>query len=211
MSALLTALDDYFCETYENYDKLCMLPGYQMPKMQDTRIGEDGLTYAYTLPSETMSLSRQTNKAEILKELKNRAFDQTFSFSFQVQSIFSRIANLFLVKSPGKVLRTILAKHALTKEQVNELLTIDKEVFSGIYKGKFIPTKNCALSIALVAEFTVEEIDELFEACGYGWDFTLIKDTVLSYLLINRVYNVEMIRLACKEYNVENLFIRFEK
>ena len=210
MSTQWTALDDYFCETYENYDKICMLPGYQMPKMQDTKIGEDGLTYSYTLPSETMSLSRQKNKAELLKELKNRAFDQTFSFSFQVQSIFERIFNVFRKNSPGKVLRKLLDRHGLTKEQANALLTIDKEVFNGIYKGTFIPSKNAAISIAFVAEFSVEEIDDLFEACGYGWDFTLVKDTVLSFLLINRVYNVEMIKSACEEYNVENLFIRFD-
>ena len=209
MSTQWAALDDYFCETYENYDKICMLPGYQMPKMQDTKIGEDGLTYSYTLPSETMSLSRQKNKDALLKELKNRAFDQTFSFSFHVQSVWGRMGNWFRKRTPGKVLRTLLARHSLTKEQVNDLLTIDKEVFNGIYKGAFIPSKNAALSIALVAEFTVEEIDELFEVCGYAWDFTLIKDTVLSYLLINRVYNATLIQSACDEYNVENLFIRF--
>lgn len=209
MSTQWTALDEYFCETYANYDKICMLPGYQMPKMQDSRVGDDGLTYAYTLPSETMSLSRQKNKEEILKELKARAFDQTFSFSFHVQSIWGRIENFFRKKSHGKVLRKLLARHSLTKTQVNALLTIEEEVFNGIYSGKFIPSKNAALSIAFVAEFTVEEIDELFEACGYEWDFTLVKDTVLSYLLINRVYNVELIKSACEEYNVANLFIRF--
>ena len=209
MATQWTALDDYFCETYANYDKICMLPGYQMPKMQDTKIGEDGLTYAYTLPSETMSLSRQKDKDALLKELKNRAFDQTFSFSFVVQSFFERVGNVFRKKSPGRVLRKLLARHSLSKDAMQELLTIDKEVWNGIYKGTFIPSKNAALSIAFAAEFTVEEADELFEVCGYGWDFTLVKDTVLSYLLINRVYNVEMLKSACEEYNVENLFIRF--
>lgn len=208
MAVQMTDLDEYFCEKYANYDKLCVLPGYQMPKMQDSKIGEDGLTYTYTLPASTMRLANQANKAEILKELKARCFDQTFSFSFKVQSIFRRIANVFRKNTSGKVLRRLLEKHNLTMEQAGENLSIDKEIWKGIYKGTFEPTKNTVYSLALTAHFTAEETDELFKVCKYEWDYTLVKDTVLSYLLQNRIYNAEMLRVAFEEYNVENLFIK---
>lgn len=209
MATQWTDLDEYFSEKYANYDKLCTLPSYQMPKMQDSKIGADGLTYAYTLSPETMCLSKQKNKEAVLAEFKQRAFDQTFSFSFHTLSIFRRIANVFRKNSSGKVIRSILAHHNLSAQETGKLLAIDEEIWKGICKGTFEPTKNTVFSFALVGQLSVNEVDELFEACGYEWDFTLVKDTVLSYLLQNRIYNEEMIKNACEEYNIENLFIRF--
>lgn len=209
MAIELTELDEYFCGKYANYDKICVLPGYRMPKMQDSKIGEDGLTYAYTLPSETMSLSRQENKAEILKELKNQAFDATFSFSFHVQPLWKRMANAFRKNSPGKTLRAVLKKHGIGKEEAREALAIDNEVWNGIYKGTFVPAKNTVLSLALTAQLTTQEVDALFSACEYQWDYTLVKDTVLSYLIENRIYNEDLIRSAFEEYHVENMFIKW--
>jgi hypothetical protein len=83
MYDFITDLDGYFCETYANYDKLCILPGYVMPVMQRSEVREDGRTYAYTLPAETMRLANQEKKEEILRELKSRLTDITFSFSFR--------------------------------------------------------------------------------------------------------------------------------
>ena len=80
MYDFIADLDEYFCETYANYDKLCVLPGYVMPVMQRSEVREDGRTYAYTLPANTMRLANQEKKAEILAELKKRMTDVTFSF-----------------------------------------------------------------------------------------------------------------------------------
>ena len=70
--AFISDLDDYFCEKYANYDRMCVLKGYVMPKMQTTQRREDGTDYSYTLPPETMRLSLQENKAALLKQLKER-------------------------------------------------------------------------------------------------------------------------------------------
>ena len=70
MYDFIADLDGYFCETYANYDKLCVLPGYVMPVMQRSEVREDGRTYAYTLPADTMRLAKQEKKEEILAELK---------------------------------------------------------------------------------------------------------------------------------------------
>lgn len=209
MAIELTDLDEYFCKKYANYDKLCTLPGYRMPKMQDSKIGPDGLTYTYTLPVETMSLANQANKAEVLQALKQRLFDQTFSFSFSVQSWFRRFTNLFRKYTSKKIIRTILERHNLTVAEAGAGLVVDEKIWQGICKGTFLPTKNMVFSFALTAQLTIEETDALFEVCGYEWDFELAKDTVLSYLLHNRVYNEEIVRQALEEYNVENLFIRY--
>ena len=96
MFDFLSDLDGYFCEKYANYDRLCVLPGYVMPTMQRSEVREDGRTYAYTLPSNTMRLALQEKKKELLAELKNRIADTTFSFSFVPYSFWERFANTFL-------------------------------------------------------------------------------------------------------------------
>ena len=57
MYDFIADLDEYFCEKYANYDKLCVLDGYRMPKMQTSEVRADGRTYAYTLPANTMRLA----------------------------------------------------------------------------------------------------------------------------------------------------------
>ena len=71
MFDFIADLDGYFCEKYANYDKICVLPDYKMPKMQTSEVREDGRTYAYTLPANTMRLALQEKKAELLQTLKS--------------------------------------------------------------------------------------------------------------------------------------------
>ena len=88
MFDFIADLDAFFCEKYANYDKLCVLEGYKRPVMQATRVNEDGTTYSYTLPMETMKLANQEKKEQLLKELKTKFVDNTFSFSFFPFSLF---------------------------------------------------------------------------------------------------------------------------
>ena len=97
----ISDLDAYFCEVYANYDRLCVLPGYHMPKMQDTRTDEYGRKYSYTLPAKTMNLAGQEKKDELLKLLKEKMTDKTFSFTFRPVSFWGRIADFF-AKTPSK-------------------------------------------------------------------------------------------------------------
>ena len=61
----LSDLDNFFCEEYANYDKLCVLDGYKMPVMQRTITKEDGRAYSYTLPASTMRLADQERMPRI--------------------------------------------------------------------------------------------------------------------------------------------------
>ena len=110
MYDFLSDLDEYFCEKYANYDKLCVLPGYKMPVMQASEVRADGRTYAYTLPANTMRLATQEKKAELLAELKTRMVDINFSFSFRVQKLFTRIGNIFSKYAFHKNLKKVLEK-----------------------------------------------------------------------------------------------------
>ena len=200
-------LDGYFCEKYANYDKLCVLPGYRMPKMQTSEVREDGRTYAYTLPANTMRLAKQENKDALLKELKGRLSDKTFSFSFRTLGIFSRIKNIFSKYAPYKWLKVILDKCGTNATEAGELLSVDKEIWSGICTGKYLPTKNLILSLALTSQIGIEYTKDLLALCDYELDFTYEKDVVVAYLLEQKVYNRTMIDAALAEYKISNLFI----
>ena len=201
-------LDEYFCEKYANYDKLCVLPNYKMPLMQASEVREDGRTYAYTLPADTMSLAKQECKEELLSALKERMADTTFSFSFQVQSIFDKARNFFSKYGFYKHLDKILRKYDVTDEQVLQHLDISEEIWKGIRKNKFLPTKNLLLSLALTEHFSLQDTQTLLMLCGFEMDDTIVKDVIISYLLGNKIYNRDMVEQALAEYKVANLFIK---
>jgi hypothetical protein len=208
MYDFITDLDGYFCETYANYDKLCILPGYVMPVMQRSEVREDGRTYAYTLPAETMRLANQEKKEEILRELKSRLTDITFSFSFRPVGKFARIHNLFSKLAFYKNLKSMLEKYGVSLEEAGKGLDVAEEIWKGIAKGEFEPTKNLIYSLALTVQLSYDDTRALMSLCGYEFDFANVKDVVISYLLQQKVYNRGMIDAALQEYKVSNLFIK---
>ena len=208
MYDFIADLDGYFCETYANYDKLCILPGYVMPVMQRSEVREDGRTYAYTLPANTMRLATQEKKDEILAELKKRMTDVTFSFSFRPYGLFGKIKSRFSKLAFHKILKEILAKYGVSEADAFAGLDISEEVWLGILKGNFEPTKNLLYSLALTAQFSYDDTCALMSLCGYEFNFINVKDVVISYLLQQKVYNRGMIDAALNEYKVANLFIK---
>ncbi len=208
MYDFLKDLDEYFCEKYANYDKLCILPGYKMPVMQATKVDEFGRTYAYTLPSNTMRLATQEKREELLVELKKRLTDKTFSFSFQPLSWFARIKNKFSSFGVAKNLKLLLKKYGLTEGEAGELLSVDGEIWTGICKGKFLPTKNLIFSLALAAHFSLEDAEAFMKLNYLTFDYAVEKDIVVAYLLSRKVFNRDMVERALAEYKISNLFIK---
>ena len=157
----ISDLDDYFCEKYAHYDKICMLPGYRMPKMQDTKMDEFGRTFAYTLPSENMRLALQANKSELLAVLKTQMTDKSFSFSFRPIGFFASIKDNFAKDSFRKWMSVVFPKYGLTAETAIEGVSIDPVIWKKICKGKYYPTKNLLFSIALLHGFSVNDVSDL--------------------------------------------------
>ena len=201
-------LDDYFCETYENYDKLVLLPGYKMPVMQATRVREDGRTYAYTLPSSTLRLANQEKKTELLAALKERMVDLTFSFSFRTHSLFAQLKTKMAKFSFHKVLVKMCEKYHISSEDILKEMDVLPEVWKGLCSGKYLPTKNFIFTFALVANLSMEDTSILLKLADYEFDFKYVKDVVISYLLITKVYNPTMVQRALEEYKVINLFFK---
>lgn len=208
MYDFLFDLDEYFCEKYANYDKLCVLPGYKMPVMQASQVRADGRTYAYTLPANTMRLATQEKKAELLAELKTRMVDINFSFSFRVQKLFTRIGNIFSKYAFHKNLKKVLEKYKLSEKEAGENLAISEEIWKNICKGKFLPSVNLLYSLALTGHLSMDDTAYLCSLCGYEVDYANVRDVVISYLLTRRVYNADMIESALKEYKITSLFLK---
>ena len=201
-------LDAYFCEVYANYDRLCVLPGYRMPKMQDTRLDEYGRKYSYTLPAKTMNLAGQEKKEELLKLLKEKMTDKTFSFTFRPVGWWGRFTDNFSKNTFKKLLKATAARYNATPEDFIKSLDVDAEIWKNIVKGKFYPSKNMIFSIAIVGHFTYKETKELLAVCGYEFSFDEVKDVVVSYLLFKSIFNPLMVQAALEEYKLANLFIK---
>ena len=208
MYDFIADLDEYFCEKYANYDKLCILPGYKMPLMQASKIDEFGRTRTYTLPAETMRLALQEKKAELLAQLKEKMTDVTFSFSFQPMGLFASLGSKYSKYGFTKNFKKILAKYGISEEAALAGLDVSEEIWKNICKGKFLPTKNLIFSLALTAQLSYEDTEELLAYASEEFNYTIVKDVVIAYLLQNKVYAPEMIKAALNEYKVCNLFIK---
>ena len=176
MYDFIADLDEYFCEKYANYDKLCVLDGYRMPKMQTSEVRADGRTYAYTLPANTMRLALQENKAELLIALKKQMFDKTVSFSFRPLHFFARCKNKFSKFGFPKYFRAVLNKYNADEKQVGEELALMPEIWKEICKGNFLPTKNLILSMSMAMHFSLDDTKNLLAVCGYELDYSIVKD-----------------------------------
>ena len=208
MKDLIADLDGYFAEKYANYDKICVLNGYVLPKMHYTDELPDGRKIARTMPPETMRLSNQENVEEKIAQLKSKFIDKSFSFTFMPIGFFERIQNKFYKYSFLNLFKQILAKCHLTFEQAKEGVEVSDEIWKNVKKGKFLLTKNMIFSLALTCPFSVEDTTLLLYACGFDWDYSLEKDVVIDYLLTKKVYNPAMVQACLEEYHIANLFIK---
>ncbi|MBQ8427760.1 MAG: hypothetical protein IJX18_00735 [Clostridia bacterium] len=204
-------LDDYFCEAYANYDKLCTLPGYVMPKMQQMKVDAFGDVVAYTLPTNTLRLALQENKASLLKNFKERIVDIDFSFSFTPVPWYRRIKNIFSKKACHKTLAAVLKKSSVTSETAGKRLTISEKNWKKIVKGAYLPTKNLVFSLALACNLDYADVKELLTAIEESFEYTKSRDTVVAYLLFKKITNPDMQKAAIDEYRIENLFIKWEE
>ena len=208
MFDFITDLDEYFCEKYAGYDKLTVLPGYKMPVMQATNTDERGNSFAYTLPADTMRLAAQENKAELLAALKEKMVDKTFSFSFSVMPFFTRVKNAFSKYGVAKNMKKILAKYGVKDSAVLKQVDIAPEIWKGIRGNKFLPSKNLLITLALTMQMSYDDAFALISLCDETFDFTIVKDVVVCYLLSRKVYNPAMVQAALDEYKVTNLFFK---
>ena len=206
MYDFIADLDAFFCEYYACYDKICVLKGYKMPLMQRSEM-HNGKMRAYTLPADTMRLSQQENKEDLLKQLKDTMSDKTVSFTFNTIGFFKKLKKRSLYKSAHQTFIALLKLYKLDKAHLDEV-EIEDDVWLYIRQGKFLPSKNLIFTLALVAHFTVEDTQKLLNVYGYDFDYAHEKDVVIAYLLTRKVFNADMVQAALAEYKIKYLFLK---
>ena len=87
-------------------------------------------------------------------------------------------------------------------------MDISEEIWKGIGKGEFEPSKNLLYSLALTAQFSYDDTCALMYLAGYEFNLADVKGVVICYLLQHKVYNRGMIDAALQEYKISNLFIK---
>lgn len=210
MQSFLSELDEYFCQVYAGYDKLCVLDGYEQPVMQSTRTDEFGRTIAYTLPMSEMSLSRQEKKTELLAALKEKICDVEFSFPILPLGFFAKIGQKFSKKSFYRVFKKWFESQNVTEKEVLAAVDLSEDAYKEIKKGRALPCKSLLFTWSLALGMTCDDALRLLSICGAAFDFSKERDVVVAYLLQNRVYNRELVQTALKEYRVGNLYFRKE-
>ena len=207
MFDFIADLDEYFCETFANYDMICGLPGYRMPHMQGTKTDEYGRSFAYTLPKNTMRLALQEDKAQLLATLKTRLLERDFCFSFRVTGWTQILKHRFFKRGFRKTFERVAKRNGMTFDGAFEGVALSPKVIKGLKSGEFLPTKTLLFSVALAAHWSVEDVTELMHACQCDWDNAHQKDVVVQYLLQQRIFNPQMIQAAFDEYKVRHIFL----
>lgn len=204
----LADLDEYFCEKFAGYELFCGLPQYRMPTMQATRTDEYGRKFSYTLPKSTLRLADQEKKAELLEIVKGKLLSREFTFSFHPVKWYALFKHRFLKTGFRKTAERVAARHNLAFEELFAGTGIEEGIVKGIKNGEFIPTKNLLFSVALSAQLSLEDTQELMNSCKMDWDYALQRDVVVRYLLERSIYNEEKITAALKEYKINHLFLK---
>lgn len=206
-NSYIRSLDEYFCARYSNYTRICAIEGYRLPDL--IKIDRDGNISRNN--SELMRLDRQQNCDTLLETFKQGLQDTDYTFLFSFPSVSERLKDRFRKITFAKLLPKILSRSGETPETAGSKLDIDKTIWKRIVKGSLYPEKNTVLAVALVCRLSEKEAATLLGVCGFTIDDTSVRDVVVDYLLIHKIFNEEMRDTALAEYKIDCLPIRRRK
>ncbi len=198
----LLDLDDYFCKKYANYTKICATEGYVAPNIVRADPAEHGLN------DERYKLCYQADPFKLLNSFKENLYDAYFSFSFTPAPLMERIKDIRRKHTFKKILPAIFEKYALDINGYHEIIDISRDVWKNIVLGKYYPEKNTIYAIALTGGISRSDTADMLAVCGYEFDYSDVRDTVVSYLIDYKIYNGELIKAALNEYKIHALPLR---
>lgn len=202
----LRALDEHFCARYSDYVRLSAIEGYHMPEV--LYVAKDG-NIARRDPS-CMRLCYQEQPEVLLARFKEGLADTEYTFSFRFPKLREKVSGLFHPKRPtfAHELPAALAHCNETAESAGEKLAVEPRFWQQIVKGKLYPEKNTVLALALVCRMQLEDVQTLLSVCGFTLDAANIRDVVVDYLIVQKIFNPEMRDACLREYGLVNLPIR---
>lgn len=193
MNDFINDLDDYFCKNYLNQTRLAAIAGFVQPVL-----GEE----ADPFDAEPYKLCHQKRAKELLATFKEGLIDRDFSFSFAEVPFLTYLKDKRRASAFCNMLPSAFRKYSLDTDNFFRDLSVSEEVWKKIVKGRYYPSKNLILAIALVGGISEKDTRVLLSSCEYEMDFESVRDTVVSYLLTYGVYNESLVREALDEYKI---------
>ena len=202
----IRALDEHFCARYSDYVKIAAIEGYAMPEM--LYIARDG--NIARRDSSYMRLAYQSNAGELLARFKATLADTDFTFSFRFPKLRERMRDLFHPqrKTFARLLPEVLARCGETEKSAGEKLTIEPKYWTKIVQGKLYPEKGTVIALALTCRMQLDDLGALLGACEFTFDHANVRDVVVEYLLVQKIFNPTMRDECLAEYKIENLPIK---
>ena len=203
----ISALDEFFCAKYADYNRLSGIEGYRVPDLIE--IGRDG--NVIRRDAEVMKLCRQENAKEILINFKAGLADMEFTFNFSFVPFFERVKDKFRKYTFHKLLPAVLARVDETVQSAGEKLDIDPKIWKGIVKGKLYPEKNTIFALAIVCHLSLADTTDLLSVCGFAFEDQNVRDVIVEYVLTQKIFNENMRDRCLQEYKIDTLPIKRAK
>lgn len=202
-SNYIRGLDEYFCAQFSDYVRISAIEGYVMPDV--LYVARDG--NIARRDSACMRLNFQKDPEELLSRFKAGLADCDFTFSFRFPKLKERLHTLFHGKKGSfcVLLPAALARCNETVESAGRKLSVEPRFWQQIANGKLYPEKNTILALALVTRMQEGDALALLESCGFTLDHTSVRDIVVEYLIVRKIFNPEMRDACLREYKIENL------
>lgn len=184
--------------TYSDYSAISAISGYDMPER------EKGST-EYSVGGEKYKLSRQVAGKELLKTMKDSYIDRDFAFSFAPVKFKERLKDARRKYTFKKILPRIFKKYSLDAETFYERINVSRAVWKKIVRGKYYPEKGTVFAVAIAGGISHADTKDLLAVCGYEFDYTSVRDVVVSYILEYKVFSPELVKDILSEYKITSL------
>ncbi len=194
----LIGLDEHFAAQYSDYVKISAIEGYRMPEI--VYVAPDG-NIARRDPS-LMRLIHQEACDALIARFKEGLADTDFSFSFSFRTLGDRFRDLFSKRTFAKMLPAVLSRCEETAASAGEKLSVEPRFWKKIAAGKLYPSKNCILALGLVCRMQIQDVTNLLAVCGFSFDSSNVRDVVVEYLFLRKIFNAEMRDDCLAEYKI---------
>lgn len=185
-------------KTYSDYSAISAIAGYDMPER------ETGST-EYSVGGEKYRLSNQKNKEELLKTLKESYVDRDFAFSFSPVKFKDKVKDIRRKHTFKRILPKIFKKYSLDVNSFYERIDVSREIWKKIVSGKFYPEKGTVFAVAIAGGISHADTRDMLAVCGFEFDYTYVRDVIVSYILEYKIFSPEVYRDILTEYKITSL------
>lgn len=187
--------------TYSNYTAISAIEGYDMPERESA-------STEYALSGDKYKLSRQKNGAELLSKMKEKYVDRDFAFTFRAAKFVERIKDVKRRYTFKKILPAIFKKYSLDEKEFYKHIGVSRYAWRGITSGRFYPEKGTVFAVGIAGGMSHSDVRDMLAVCGFEFDYTCVRDVVVSYIFDYKVFSSDLVKEILAEYKITSLPIR---